>query len=266
MQAVLLCILGFITSLIDDSYFSHNIYNLRRQSKGNSLFAHELEDNSKIKPTIYSHLKHLLCLPVFMALSTFISIVYFIVTCVQFYFATFLEEEYGLTDAESLIAFVAITVLAPTLGLLFGSLVIQIFGGYTCKSSYKAIMSMAFMCLLVVLPFPFVESMLMTICIVSALLFFGAAILPSVIGVTLNKVPKKLTSSANTFIVLQTCVIGYMSSTLAYGVLADYFNESNKRIPFTCVFYLSALGLFLVPYGLFSKSEEKNVEVDKLVI
>lgn len=251
-------ILGICTFFIDNVYFSRTIFKGRKTS-GRSVFneiANEIEVN---QPSIFTHVRYLLFLPNFLCLSTFIAIIYYILTCIQFYFPKFLQQEYGVSESEILVIFSVICILGPICGLVFGSIVISHFGGYSCKDSYKPITVMAIMCFFVILPFPFVNSKYGVVGEMFMLLFFGSAILPSFVGITLEKVPNWLTSSANTFVVLQTCLMGYMASTISYGALTDYFGVANQRQTFTCMLFTSSLGMVLVPYGLYAKNSEESV-------
>ena len=105
----------------------------------------------------------------------------FISTAITFWTSDYLLDVRKVDPTLVLIIFIVTCVTAPTLGIIFGGIFVQRFGGYTSKYSMFICFGFALGSSIVSIPVHFAGFTIFAICL-WLVLFFGGALIPNLMG------------------------------------------------------------------------------------
>ena len=166
--------------------------------------------------------------PLFICCVLTLSILFFIVTCVQYWTSDYMLIALGVEDEmKRLYAFSTVCLTSPTCGLLLGGFIVDKIGGYSKKGALIFCLIISFMSLLPGIPLPLVDSPILYALLLWFLLFFGASILPTMTGLAIACLPKSVQGSGNSFVIFFYNLVGYLPAPFVYGFLKDLFDDEK---------------------------------------
>lgn len=127
---------------------------------------------------------------VFMVLS--LSSIYFIITNIQFWMSDYMMVVLGASEQTVFIAFTFICVTSPTLGSVLSGWLGYYMGGYQSRHALPLCIGLAFICLVLGIPVPFIDSYLGLAVMIWLYLFVGGIFLPILTGTMLSSVDPSL--------------------------------------------------------------------------
>lgn len=231
-----------------------------------SMFIGNLNDSEKNKRKLSSssangkmskQIKEIFCQPIFIFCVLTLSVIFFVLTSVQYWASDYMEVVLNVTDSKKrLISFGVVCLTSPTLGVLVGGLIINLMGGYETKHSIIFCLICSILSTLSSIPVPLVKSLLYFTIGLWLVLFFGGAILAPLTGINITSLPKELGGMANSFTFFFTNLLGYMPAPFIYGLLKTYFNskleEENTNFPMMiCMWYAGTGIIFLIIAAIF---------------
>ncbi len=149
------------------------------------------------------------------------------------------------------LAFIIVTLTAPTLGVIIGGIVTSFLGGYeNIKASFLCLIG-ALGATLLAIPIPFLNNFYAFISVLYGILIFGGAIFPSILGVIISSVPNDKKATASSFTVALCNLFGYIPSPFVYGLVNEHTKVSFPRLPFIISMYMAFFGLLFISFSLF---------------
>lgn len=127
----------------------------------------------------------------------------------------------GVGESIVFTAFGIVSITGPVLGVVIGGNVTTKLGGYSSKKSLYTTCALAFFCMLVAAPIPFLDNFAVFTALLWLLLFSGGFILPPLTGVMLSTVDEELKTTANSLANLVYNLGGYLPGPYVYGAIYD---------------------------------------------
>jgi len=179
-------------------------------------------------------LKMLFRTRMYIVLTLALTVLYFVVTGIQFWAAKYLTESreaggIGAPKRTTLIAFAVTSLTAPTLGVILGGSLTDHYGGYKdLDGSNRAPARTLRMCtgfcvtgVILALPVLFSRNFWIVIASIWLVLFFGGAMLSPAMGVCINAVSTDLRSLSSATSTVVYNLLGYALSPWACGIIAQ---------------------------------------------
>ena len=188
----------------------------------------KLNDKKNEALAFCTKVKLILFEPLFICCVLTMSVLFFIVTCVQYWTSDYMLIALEVEDeTKRLYAFSIVCLTSPTCGLLFGGFIVDKIGGYSKKGALIFSLIVAFLSIIPGVPLPLVDSLYLYATCLWLLLFFGASILPTIQGLAIACLPKNVQGSGNSFVIFFYNLVGYLPAPFVYGFLKDEFNDEN---------------------------------------
>ena len=216
---------------IDNDLENNDIKKDEEQKNNNSENMNEDEQNGMSQNNykeipFYIKLKLIFSEPLFIFNVLTMSILYFIVTCVQYWASDYMLVALGITDEKlRLFAFSFVCLTSPTIGLIAGGFIVDKLGGYHKKSFFCLTFSL--LSIIPAIPIPLVDSIYTYTALLWVLLFFGASLIPSTQGIIIACLPKDVQGSGNSFSIFFFNLLGYFPAPFVYGFIKDNFDDKN---------------------------------------
>ena len=192
----------------------------KSKSKTSKIKDEELPFLTKLK-LIFSE-------PLFICCVLILSVLFFIVTCVQYWTSDYMLIALGIEDEmKRLYAFSIVCLTSPTCGLLLGGYIVDKLGGYSKKSALIFCLIVSLISIIPGIPLPLVDSIFLYALFLWLLLFFGASTLPTMTGLSIACLPKSVQGSGNSFVIFFYNLVGYLPAPFVYGFLKDLFDDKN---------------------------------------
>lgn len=205
---------------------------IKREERNNSSYENEKNEenlkSSKKDITFCKKVKLIFSEPLFIFCVLTMSMLYFIVTCVQYWASDYMLVALEITDeTKRLFSFSIVCLTSPTFGLLMGGFIVDKLGGYSKKSSLGYCLIFSILSIIPAIPLPLVDSLYLYAGLLWILLFLGASLIPPTQGIIIACLPKDVQGSGNSFSIFFFNLLGYFPAPFVYGFLKDYFNEEN---------------------------------------
>lgn len=183
-----------------------------------------------------------------------LTVLFFVVTGIQYWVKAFLEEVIGSDGSVVGIAFVFVSATAPTGGVIFGGWLIDRLGGYggpvqilkTLRIN-ASLGACAVACCLAIL---FMDSLAPIMTLIWLLLFSGGATVPSLTGIIVSSVKPSLRSFASSLSQLSFNILGFALSTLIPGVVMEF--TGSREWGFNTVMLWSVWGVIVTMFGIWA--------------
>ncbi|KAH8582579.1 major facilitator superfamily transporter [Cryptosporidium sp. chipmunk genotype I] len=218
------------------------------------LFNSASEDKSVLlnsKSSVFKRLiachkwKCLLANSTYMLSITILSVIYYVVTAVQFWTTRYLQQIYTTRDGIIFMSFSATAVIAPTTGIIFSGFMIDFIGGY--KSEHGLFYTMTFCMVSAIFATLFgvlaliVDNFTVTIVGIWGLLFFGSFLVPPITGISVGVVEPQIRQFATTVAMVTYHVFGFALGSLLPGAVLQL--SGITRSGMTIVYGFSGLGV-----------------------
>lgn len=229
-----------------------SIINLNQGPSANTTNEDKLElessKSSVFKRLIaYSKWKCLLENSIYMLSITTLSVIYYVVTAVQFWTTRYLQQIYTTRDGIIFMSFSATAVIAPTTGIVFSGFIIDFIGGY--KSERGLFYTMLFCMVSAIFATLFgalaliIDNFTVTIVGVWGLLFFGSFLVPPITGISVGVVEPQARQFATTVAMVTYHVFGFALGSLLPGAVLQL--SGINRTGMTIVYGFSGLGVIV---------------------
>ena len=206
----------------NNSNTTENLNNeLYNESKNNKNKNKEIPFLTKLK-LIFSE-------PFYILSALILSLLYFIVTCVQYWASDYMEVGLNIKDEHKrLFAFSFVCLTSPTLGLVTGGMLVDKIGGYGKKDALIICLIFSLLSCLPAIPLPFIYSYYGYAILLWVFLFLGASLIPTFQGIVISCLPKDIQGSGNSCAILLYNLLGYFPGPFVYGFLKNYFDDKNN--------------------------------------
>jgi len=127
----------------------------------------------------------------FLKMCLALTVLYFVLTGVQFWFSDYLITVMNVNKGTVFTMFGAVSITGPVLGVVVGGYVTTALGGYNSEKALYTTLGLSCFCLLSALPIPFIynnDLYIVVVVLLWFLLFAGGFILPCMTGIMLNTV------------------------------------------------------------------------------
>ena len=183
---------------------------------------------------------------------------YFIITAIQFWISDYMITILNFKKKTVFILFTIISTTAPSLGLTMGGKICTKIGGYTGKHSVLFCLITSFIASLFSMPIPFINNQIIVIILFWFLLFFGASILPALLGIMISSIPQESRNLGNAFAQFMFNLLGYFPSPILYG----FVNSLDKKIPsrwgMIMVSFWPLWGVFFLSFAFFKQLQKRR--------
>ncbi|CAD7941926.1 unnamed protein product [Amoebophrya sp. A120] len=256
-------------------------------NKDRNLRISTLSTNTQFTPAPPSMLRRVMRLrrnTVFVLCILTLSVLYFVVTGVQYWATIYLvevfrppgekEESFKITV---IIAFSIVAATGPALGVVFGGLFIDSIGGYDGLrariSTMQALLTSALLATACGVAAAFVPhgknmgQFYAVVVLLWFLLFFGGAMVPALTGMMLSVVRSDFRATASAVAQASFNVLGFAAGTLAPGVFMNILDGSFKnrlRGGMTLLFLWAIFGVLFILLALAKQFRILNVRLNHL--
>ena len=216
-------------SIDNDSIKDKVINDIKSDNNNSKLINIKNQLKNKIKEISFcTKVKLIFSEPLFIFCVLTMSMLYFIVTFIQYWGSDYMLIALDVQDEKQrLFAFSLVCLSSPTIGLVIGGLIVDRLGGYARKSSVIFCLICCLLCIIPAIFIPFVDSLINYVCLLWVLLFFGAALIPPTQGIIIACLPKDIQGSGNSFSIFFFNLLGYFPAPFVYGFLKDYFDDKK---------------------------------------
>ncbi|CAD8099980.1 unnamed protein product [Paramecium primaurelia] len=208
--------------------------------------------------TYWQMMKELYSIKLWLCCTIVISILYFIVTGIQFWMTDYMIKEMHQEKQTVNIVFAIVSITAPVFGCITGGLIAQKLGGYQRTKSLYVCVLYCSLCCISAAPVPFTETFWFGALCLWLLLFFGGAIVPPLMGIMLSSVPKHLKAFANSSTTMFQNLFGFLPAPSIYGFLMERY---NSQVAVFALMYYSFVGLFVMLLAVYFKRMQNNKKV-----
>ena len=208
--------------------------------------------------------------PTFM-FSTFTrASVSFIFDITHLFIKDYVQKGLGETNQLLLLSYYSVASgFGPSIGGSIGGSIVTYVGGYEHKNSCKVI-SIFSICTLITTYFLCFTDTLFTFC-ASLFAFYCTAYMfyPIITGYAVNSLSAKQKGTGYSFTILICTICGNFPGPLYYGIINDYFKETNPRLAWRCSIFYYIVGFTLLQFACYfryqdlKKKEEKQKEKDQ---
>ncbi len=266
VQSILVFIINFLFLFIPKIYFDNDLYGYYEGDneqtffkEGNSLslsYNNSLISANSIFDIFYKILEEKKFLLIILSLST----IYYVITGVQYWVSDYMYNILKIkSNNKRLYYFTIVCFTSPTSGVLIGSFLVNLIGGYEKKNSMLFCLIFAIFASIFAFFVPLTRNINLFIFLLWLVLFFGGAIVPTMTGITISVLPRSLQASGNSLQSLTSNLFGYLPAPFIYGVFADIYKDKGK---FGMMFnmYYSFVGVGLLGFATFIRFKEKEDE------
>jgi hypothetical protein len=217
------------------------------------------------------NMKEIFSEKVFVFSTIALSTLFFVITAVQYWSTDYMIKVLKVENQEDvLLTFSILCITSPTLGLILGGWACSFIGGYESKNSILLCFLFAFCAGPFSIIVPQANSLVLFAVFLWFVLFFGAAIFPTLTGIILSSLAPELRGLGNSINSFFANLFGYLPAPYVYGLINYFFEKKNDRMAFTGIMTYPLLCLVLVSiatffrYKKFEKLESKiNVDNSK---
>ena len=266
VQSILVFIINILFLFIPKIYFDNDLYGYYEGDneqtffkEGNSLslsYNNSLISANSIFDIFYKILEEKKFLLIILSLST----IYYVITGVQYWVSDYMYNILKIkSNNKRLYYFTIVCFTSPTSGVLIGSFLVNLIGGYEKKNSMLFCLIFAIFASIFAFFVPLTRNINLFIFLLWLVLFFGGAIVPTMTGITISVLPRSLQASGNSLQSLTSNLFGYLPAPFIYGVFADIYKDKGK---FGMMFnmYYSFVGVGLLGFATFIRFKEKEDE------
>ena len=266
VQSILVFIINLLFLFIPKIYFDNDLYGYYEGDneqtffkEGNSLslsYNNSLISANSIFDIFYKILEEKKFLLIILSLST----IYYVITGVQYWVSDYMYNILKIkSNNKRLYYFTIVCFTSPTSGVLIGSFLVNLIGGYEKKNSMLFCLIFAIFASIFAFFVPLTRNINLFIFLLWLVLFFGGAIVPTMTGITISVLPRSLQASGNSLQSLTSNLFGYLPAPFIYGVFADIYKDKGK---FGMMFnmYYSFVGVGLLGFATFIRFKEKEDE------
>lgn len=161
-----------------------------------------------------------------------------------------------IPTAHSSIAYIIDCLVAPSIGVIVGGVIIKCLGGYeNLNASYLVVVGGISACLLTI-PIPFVNSFYGYNGLLFGVLIFGGMAAPAIIGIILHSVPLHQRAIASSIMLIFCNLLGYIPAPFIYGMIYDYTSTDNPKLANGVCMYFSIFGAVFIVLSAFARKNE----------
>ena len=190
-----------------------------------------------------------------------ISCLNFIVTGIQFWAPDYMCTVLNVSKRWIFPTYAAVTITAPTLGIVMGGSAVHKIGGYRSKHVLTLCMGLGFAACVCALPLPFLNVFPVFISLLWLVLFFGAGIMPGATGVMLGAIKRRSRTLGTSLAASLNNFLGFLPAPFLYGLVCDYTGGDKSRYGMGMIMYWSLLAqLFLCLAFLLKRRKDSKLE------
>lgn len=182
----------------------------------------------------------------FVFLMLAISVLFFIISGIQYWASDYLQEVLGIEKDLVHIYFSITCITAPVIGALLSGVVMNRLGGYRSSKALPLCLVTGILAMVVSLPIPFSNNYKVSIGLMWLLLFFGAFILPTLTGVMLSKVRPEDRPVANSLANLSYNLFGYFPAPVLYGLVCSATGGRRSRWGMALLMFMTIVSFLFI--------------------
>lgn len=264
---------------IKDKYFSRKYHNIKKNPNAEISGDADSVFEEKVDLEAAHHFKcssigqeFCACLksPIFVLANCSLTMIFFVVSGIQFWINDYLELSIGINDKKQrLYIFAVIIITSPILGIILGGVFVKaLFGGYDKKNTILFPLG----CAIVVGVVANFTIMTLNVWVFASTLwlylFFGSMVLPGMNGIIISSVPKEFAGNASALSTLIYNCLGRFPSPNVYGFIKQKTGQSfDGRIPMTVTVNFAILGLiFLIIATIVKYRTSNNKKNEKIIL
>ena len=189
-----------------------------------------------------------------------VTMLYFVVTGIQFWFSDFLITVMNLEKELVFTIFGFVSISGPVFGVLFGGWASsKFFGGYNNPKSLYWMATVSVFAVFMAVPIPYLgyDKVAVQIILLWFMLFCGGMMLPGIMGIMLNTVDENLKTTANSIANTSFNLFGFLPSPYVYGLISDAGDVmgGNKRAAMKVNMTLPAIFSMLIVWQAFDTKQ-----------
>ena len=278
---LILLSLAVLIILSPSRYFSAGATFVGYYSKENGRLVKNKEENKRYGDSVFEvgeikmkkkggldlhDLLDILKNPTFM-FSTFTrASVSFIFDISHLFIKDYVQKGLGETNQLLLLSYYSLASgIGPSVGGAIGGLIVTKVGGYEHKNSCKMISIFSVLTFITTFFLCFTDT-LITFCL-SLFAFYATAYMfyPIITGYAVNSLNAKQKGTGYSFTILICTVCGNFPGPLYYGIINDYYKETNPRLAWRCSIFYYIVGFTLLQFACYFRYKDlaKKEEEDK---
>lgn len=184
-----------------------------------------------------------------------ISILFFIITAVQFWVTDYLKNVLKIDERTVSISFMTTCITAPTFGIILGGYLATKLKSNDSMLSLSSCVVLAVFALTFSIPIPFIQDIYSFSVLLWLILFCGAAIMPILTGIIISSVPYNLRANGNSLSNFFANLIGYLPAPFIYGIISKNYKEKYPKLALSVTLFSSSIGIIFLLLSCYFKSK-----------
>lgn len=272
IQGLLVVVLGIMISFVPSVYFDSQLHSYLIEGVDETFFsAGDLSSNvgNLNHMNVYEMFSDIISEKVFLISVLALSALCYVITGVQYWVSDYMQGVLFIKKGgQRLLYFTLVCFTSPTLGVFIGGHISNKIGGYEEKESIIFCLICGIIASVFAFFVPLLSNIFLFVMFLWIVLFFGAAILPSITGIIISTLPRKLTASGNSITNLMTNMFGYLPAPYIYGMLTDIFHDKGI-VGMRFTMWFSFVGVVLLAFACkyrYKNNDEDNVNTAHLIL
>jgi MFS family permease len=192
-----------------------------------------------------------------------VTILLFIVTAITFWITDYLRFVMEIEESVVTVLFVITCVTAPSIGIIVGGCYVQRLGGYETKVASLFVFICSLISAVCSIAIPLFNNIIAFTIFLWLFLFFGAAIVPNIIGIYISSLPIELRGSGSSVSNTLINAVGYLPAPYIYGAIYTATKEYDKKIALTVILATCWLGSIFLAFSMYFRNklfDERKLE------
>ena len=173
------------------------------------------------------------------------------------YFQNVLGQDGKLAKAS---IYSLVSLLGPFLGSMVGAAVVDYFGGYTKTKSSLLCLIFSILTGISAIFIPMVDNLTYFTVLLFLFFFFANNMMPILIGISFNRVDKKIRGASYGVNSLLCTFLGNLPAPSVYGFINSMYKETNNRLAMTLNLNYIWVNTLLVALNYYFRLKEKTEE------
>ena len=182
-----------------------------------------------------------------------ISVLYFVVTGIQFWVSDYCRVVLGMSKGYVYIMFAIVSITAPTLGVLVGGRQSSNLGGYTGEYAILFCLINVFFTCVFAIPIPFLDNFIVIGILLWLGFFFAAAAMPTQTGLMISATPENMRPVASSTAQFVENGLGYVPAPLMYSLVNHCTGGEKSRWGMTLIAFWTLWALILMIYAFLKQ-------------
>ena len=190
-------------------------------------------------------------------------VLFFVVSGIQYWCTFYFVKNLHVPQEKGAIYFGTVALSSPVMGAALSGYYTDYWGGIYSSKIIRGILYLMIPSIIVSVPIPFIDNVMLVLTLFWLLLFFGAMILPILTAVILTKVEPEMRPRANSIANLLYELLGYFPAPIAYGYACQIQGGPDPRAGMAVLMFATMVMPVFTLLAVFCERRQKMKEEEE---